>query len=236
VKLYRIASWQKYFENNRSRTVEELSWIRIPNRHDGENYTAVVTHQDGAKVFSAFILMAEVASKCDPRGVLIRGNGRPHTAASLSIITRAPLSWFECALAYLENNTDWVEFQEVNEEWQLDVSGMPPKWQAGVQRGEESREEKKREDRPPLSFCFPLKFDSAFQEEWRKWVGHRKEYKKPKSGWQSMFDKQLAWLDKFDEPVAIEIMERSMRNGWQGLFDPPNGTKATQQQKYVPNI
>jgi hypothetical protein len=238
MKLYRISNWDKFFENNRSRTVEELSWIRIPNRHDGENYTQVVNHQDGAKVFSAFILMAEVASKCDPRGTLIRGSGHPHTAASLSTVTRAPLEWFTCALSHLANHTDWVEVQEVPDEWQRDVNGLPPNWQRGDERGEEKRGDKKRREKdPPLAFCFPLKFSSSFKKQWSKWVEHRQAYKEPKSGWQPMFEKQLAWIERYEEPIALEIMDLSMRNGWQGLFEPKQqASKQKQKGGCVPNI
>lgn len=113
MKLYLIRDWDAQFENNRSRTVKELAWVAIPNRHDGENYTAVITSKDGAEIFSAWVLMVQVASRCQSRGTLLRGNGTPHDSASLSVKTRAPKSWFDKAFKFLTENTDWLEVKEV---------------------------------------------------------------------------------------------------------------------------
>ena len=113
IKLYKIREWSAWYENNRSRTVKELSWVPIPNRHDGENYSAVVTHPDGAVIFAAWVLILQVASRCQPRGTLLRDNKQPHTAATLSLKTRAPEVWFKTALEFLENNTDWLEIDDI---------------------------------------------------------------------------------------------------------------------------
>lgn len=43
--------------------------------------------------------------------------------------------------------------------------------------------------------------------------------KKPKS-WFKMFQEQLIWLSQFSESIALEILSQSIRNGWQGLFEP----------------
>jgi len=126
VKLYRIRDWSDHFENNRSKTVVSLSWVAIPNRHDGENYSSIVTHEDGAKIFSAWILMLQVASKCDPRGTLIRDNKTPHTPLSLSLKTRAPQEWFEIALDFLVSNTDWLEYEELAGDCQPTVRQLTP--------------------------------------------------------------------------------------------------------------
>src|SRR5262249_5654182 len=106
-------NWNDLYENNRSRTVENPRWVAIPNKHDGETFTEIISHKEGAKIYAAFILMVQVASKCRPRGVLIKGDGTPHTPPSLSLKTRAPENWFILALEYLEKFTDWLDIQEV---------------------------------------------------------------------------------------------------------------------------
>ena len=123
MKLYRIHNWNELYENNRSRNVTDLSWVKLPNRHDGEHFSAIMAHKDGAEIFAAFVLMVEVASKCDPRGILIKDNKIPHTPLSLSLKTRAPAKWFEKALVYLENNTDWLVVTQVAEDGQ-DADGQ----------------------------------------------------------------------------------------------------------------
>ncbi len=115
MKLYSINKWGELFENNRSRTVITLGWVSVPNRHDGENYTKIVTHKDGAEIFAAWNLMIQVASKCHPRGFLIKDSGEPHTALSLSTKTRAPISWFENAFSFLIEQTDWLQCQDWQE-------------------------------------------------------------------------------------------------------------------------
>ena len=113
MKLYSIRRWNDLFENNRSRTVKALAWVAIPNKHDGEHFTAIMQHPDGAAIFSAWVLMLQVASKTTPRGTLQRGDGTPHTDRSLSAKCRCPASWFTSALAYLEQNTDWLDVKDV---------------------------------------------------------------------------------------------------------------------------
>lgn len=119
MKLYSIAKWGELFENNRSRSVKFLDWVSIPNKHDGENYTRMVTHPDGAILFAAWNLLVQVASKCDPRGVLVKDNGQPHDSFSLSMKTRAPKEWFDKALEYLEHQTDWLVVEDVSGACQL---------------------------------------------------------------------------------------------------------------------
>jgi len=142
LKLYRIHNWSTHFENNRSRTVERLSWVAIPNRHDGENYSALITHPDAAEMFAAWVLLVQVASKCQPRGSLLRGDGKPHNAASLSMKTRAPEEWFEKCLAWLEDNTDWLEIQDVAGGCQAGDIQLSGGCQAPDEEGREGNERK----------------------------------------------------------------------------------------------
>jgi hypothetical protein len=90
--LYRIKSWDTHYENNRTRDIVDLKWIPIPIKLSGDGYTYLVDRADGPAVFGAFIATAELAGTCSPRGTLIRSNGQPHTAESISRITRMPKS------------------------------------------------------------------------------------------------------------------------------------------------
>lgn len=93
-----------------------LTWVALPNRHDGESYTSLITHNQGAILFSAWVLIVQVASRCNPRGVLVRDNKKPHTPLTLSLKTRAPQEWFEITLDYLSKETDWLVIQQVDGE------------------------------------------------------------------------------------------------------------------------
>lgn len=67
---------------------------------------------------------------------------------------------------------------------------------------------------------FPSELRTArVLNKWQVWMTHRRAHKKPKS-WLSLFNEQVEWLSKFSEPEVFEILSASIRNGWQGLFEP----------------
>jgi hypothetical protein len=140
MKLFSINKWGELFENNRSRTVKDLDWVSIPNRHDGENYTKIVSDKDGAEIFSGWNLIVQVASKCKPRGVLVKDSGQPHDSASLSMKTRAPKSWFDKAFSFISRHTDWLLVKDVSEDYQHPDSLPPDKCEEG--NGREGKEGK----------------------------------------------------------------------------------------------
>lgn len=110
--VYRIIDWNRHFENNRSRTVENLRWVCVPNRHDGEGYSLLMEQDDAAELFSAWVLILQVASKCHSRGTLVRDDGTPLTAKSLAMKTRGNQSWFEKALNFFTTKVKWMDCQE----------------------------------------------------------------------------------------------------------------------------
>jgi hypothetical protein len=57
--------------------------------------------------------------------------------------------------------------------------------------------------------------------QWQIWMNARRAHKKPKN-WAVMFNEQIDWLTQFQEPAAFEVLSASIRNGWQGLFEPKN--------------
>lgn len=115
MQFYAIRDWDRLYENSRSRNVSKLGWVPIPNRHDGETFTRIMEHEHGAEIFASFILLVQIASKSKSRGVLIRGNGQPHTITSLSAKCRAPVTWLSRALDYLTKETDWLELVDLTD-------------------------------------------------------------------------------------------------------------------------
>lgn len=113
MKLYKIRDWDKLFENNRTRDMKRMSWVPVPNRHDGDGYTCLVSRKNGAAIYGAWIVILQVASKCDPRGTLLRAPSKPHDAASISRITRIPEADIQAALIACSDETDWLEVEEL---------------------------------------------------------------------------------------------------------------------------
>lgn len=144
-KLYRIRDWSALYENSRSRKVEDLRWVPIPNHHDGETFSLIMAHPEGAVIFASWVLLVQIASKCNPRGTLVRGNGVPHSAISLSAKCRAPATWFEIALNYLETNTDWLVVEEVTTERHSPTTQLAPEYQSSAEEGKEGNGKNGRE-------------------------------------------------------------------------------------------
>src|SRR4051812_15271607 len=99
--LYRIRDWSKHFENNRTKELKHMTWVPMPNKMDGDGYTELVTHPNGAAHFGAWCALVEVASKCGDRGTLMREGAKPHDSASLQRITRLPAAVFDEAIPRL---------------------------------------------------------------------------------------------------------------------------------------
>lgn len=119
VITYHVAGWNETYENNRSRKVKDLAWVPIPNKHDGERYSRLMLRKNAAEIFSAWILILQVASRCHQRGSLLRNDGSAHDSESLSLKTRAPKAWFDAALPVLAE-MQWLT-TEVNEQLELAV-------------------------------------------------------------------------------------------------------------------
>lgn len=119
---YRIRDWNKHFENNRTRDLKELRFVIFPNKHDGDGYTELLDHPNGAAHYGAWCALVQVASKgqhpaggcgnpagcCDCRGILLRHGAKPHDSASLARLTRMPAVIFDEVLPRL-NQIGWVE-------------------------------------------------------------------------------------------------------------------------------
>jgi len=111
MNLYRIKDWDKHFENNRTRELKNMPWLPLPTKLDGDGYTELVEHKNGAAHFGAWTAILKVAGRCDLRGTLLRGNSQPHTSESLARITRLPKKVFDEVLPRLVS-IGWVEVLE----------------------------------------------------------------------------------------------------------------------------
>jgi len=70
----------------------------------------------------------------------------------------------------------------------------------------------------PLTDIPPSLDSENFRIAWAEWVEFRMSLKKVKR-WDLMFKKQLEWLSSMPIPTAIAIIDQSIRQGWQGLFE-----------------
>lgn len=122
---YRIRDWANHFENNRTRELKELRFVIMPNKQDGDGYTELLDHANGAAHYGAWCSLVQVASKgqhpaggcgipagcCECRGILLRDGARPHDPASLSRLTRIPAAIFQEVLPRLVT-IGWLESEQ----------------------------------------------------------------------------------------------------------------------------
>jgi len=108
--IYRIKDWAEQYENNRSRELKKLDWFAMPNKQDGDGYTYLVELENGAAIFGAWCACAQIASRCDPRGTLLRDNKKPHDAQSLARMSRLPAGIIQAMLEVcLSEEVNWLE-------------------------------------------------------------------------------------------------------------------------------
>ena len=96
-----IANWADHFENSRTSGVKSMHWVPVPTKLDGDGYTELIDHPEGAAHYGCWMGIVHVAAKCEQRGVLLRATGQPHDAASLSRITRMPVELMQTAIERL---------------------------------------------------------------------------------------------------------------------------------------
>jgi hypothetical protein len=120
--LYRIRNWNKLYENSESKKIKNARYVLVPNHHDGKGFRRLLRlpekpreHPDGVRMFSAWILILQIASKCAERGVLADEDG-PLTAEDMSLKTGAPQDIFEGALRVLSGKDfKWIEATHIPE-------------------------------------------------------------------------------------------------------------------------
>lgn len=107
--IYQIKNWDKYFEKAQSRRCEKMSWVAIPNKHDGKSFRRLAQHERNVDLFAAWILILEVASKMPERGLLVDEDG-PLDEEDLADMTGFPAEIFHLAFTVLTDpKIDWIE-------------------------------------------------------------------------------------------------------------------------------
>ena len=139
MKRYEVVDWKEHYENNRTRELKHMAWVPIPNKQDGDGYTELLDHPNGAAHFGAWNALLQVASKCDPRGSLLRDSGYPHDNVSLSRMTRIPEKVWNEALPRLVK-IGWITFCDIPQDDaskpQDDAGECPRTEQKGTERKE----------------------------------------------------------------------------------------------------
>jgi len=111
---YRIRDWAENFENHRSRPLKTMDWFPLPNNLANLGYCELVDDEAGPAHFAVWIVLLQIASRCEPRGTLTRPDGRPHDAASIARMSRFPKALICAAMARL-CEISWLETIDITE-------------------------------------------------------------------------------------------------------------------------
>lgn len=111
-QILRIKGWNDHYENNRTRELKRMEWVPVPNKHDGDGFSTLMDHERGLAHLGAWLLILQVASKCEIRGTLSRTGAVPHTAASIARIGHADAAIIQEAMDRLVDEIGWLEVIE----------------------------------------------------------------------------------------------------------------------------
>ena len=116
-----IVDWEKHFEIAQSRRSGKAHrWVAIPNRHDSRGYRRIMRQKNPELIFTAWMLLVQLASRAHIRGILADSEGKEYTTEDLEILTDYSKEKFDTAIPFLieigwvapscsENNTSTVD-------------------------------------------------------------------------------------------------------------------------------
>lgn len=110
--LLSIRNWDKHYENNQTRKLKEMRWVKVPNRHDSMEYADLLDHPHGPAHLGCWLGALQIASKCAERGTLVRSDGTPHTPRSLARISHIDEEWWIEAIPRLVS-IGWLSSQPI---------------------------------------------------------------------------------------------------------------------------
>lgn len=116
--LYQIRNWNDNFENAKSRSVKECSFVCIPNKQGGVGLMHILAEPDGRAIYGLWTLILEMCSHQKPprEGYLTadgKRNGRRYRAAEIACLFRASEAEVRRFLAVVSApEVDWLELVE----------------------------------------------------------------------------------------------------------------------------
>lgn len=105
MKTYRVKDWGHHYETAETRKLVNLRWLPVPNKHDGLGFRRIAAQKDACELFTAWILILQVASKGrgpEERGNLLRGQ-EVLGDEDLAMMTGFPKEIFTRALEFFSN-------------------------------------------------------------------------------------------------------------------------------------
>lgn len=213
---YVVRDWNKNYEIAQSRKIEgPLSWVATPCKHDGLGFRRIMALPDGAAVYGAWVLIVQVAAKCNPRGVLADERG-PLTPEGLSFKTGCPEKIMQRAIEVVSSErVGWL----LVEKWEHSGSSLPPQYSTEQYKTEHNKTDVSAdadETDPRLlswiDWWNDLKRDGVVASG----VSREPISDEVKKGWKRYLDKKEVRQLLSDRDVLVQEIAASsfLREGW----------------------
>ena len=221
--MYRVKDWLKHYENHETRKLKTLKWVPVPNRHDGAGFRRIAELPDNCEIFTAWILLLEIASKSEIRGNL------PALPADAAYKTGFPKIIFEKAYTVLsDKNIDWIESYEESPEISRHFPESPatPGKTAAELNGIEGKGREVIPKNPFLNIAQAELFSplpnniTVLYEEWKQ---HLAEKQLPFTQLQAK--KTRDHLREIGYDKAKFLIDRAIRAGARSIFVNPEDLK-----------
>jgi hypothetical protein len=107
--LIAIRDWKQHFENSQSERLVRLSFVLMPNKHDGKSYRRLARRDDFPQVFTTWVLIAQLSSKAPARGFLCDEEG-PYRPLDIADMTGLDCDTITAAIDILRGEEiGWLE-------------------------------------------------------------------------------------------------------------------------------
>lgn len=230
----------------------EVKWIKLDiGIFDNDKIKVILDQKDGYLNFVIWINLLVLAGKCNADGRLLIAPDYPHSVGTISSSTGISEEHVASALdIFCKFNMICVEddnaYRVVNWDRYQNIIGLEKIREQNRIRQQRHRDKLKessvkaevtndiikvvetpKKEEPSVVIPDNLNTET-FRAEWEKWKGYRRKIKKrlvPETE-----ESQLKKLSKYGEKTAIAMIEQSIGEGWQGLFE----LKSKKQQDPTP--
>ena len=216
--LYQIVDWEQNFEGAKSKTYNNKSQCMMPTKHGLGFKKLIKSGRNGVALFGAWCALIQVCSRhpkprqgyCTDTGGIA---GNPYTSEDLEMMTCIPSKTFDELFQVAVNpEVAWLRILQGYHE----DTAVSPQYPLHLDLNLNSDLNSDSTANAVYEFPENLKVPE-FEKAWSDWESFRKELKHKLTA--STRKRQLAMLSKFGPTIAIQMIEQSITNGWQGLFE-----------------
>lgn len=237
---YRIVDWEKHFEISQSKRAGKITWVAVPNKHDGKTFRRIARHPKAPDLYAAWQLLVQVASKMPTRGVL-RDEDGPTRSVDLADMTGFPQAIFDLAFEVLSTREfRWLEIIDHDE----NTTPLGADSEHGLPRYPTGQTERTGQDDTAIGFHgYPTPASQPaiyaaintpeINEAWNQYVPVRATMKGKRFPIISA-EIMLFELNKMGPDKALRAIRASIKSEWPDVYDPDakkggNGSRTTDE-------